>query len=98
MNAPVSLYAEFTARDGQEAAVAALLTNFAKHVRAEPGNLLFNPHQKEDNAMAFFVYESYEDEAAFHAHITAEYGRVFNEALAVLIVEDGSPLTRLTRV
>ena len=98
MNAPLSLYAEFTALDGQEAAVATLLTNFAKQVRAEPGNLLFNPYQKEDNAMAFFVYEIYQDEAAFHAHITAEYSRVFNEALALLIVEDGSQLTRLTRM
>ena len=98
MNAPLSLYAEFTARDGQEAAVATLLTTFAKQVRAEPGNLLFNPHRKQDNAMAFFVYEIYQDEAAFNAHINAEHGRVFNEALALLIVEEGSQLTRLTRV
>jgi quinol monooxygenase YgiN len=43
----------------------------------------------------FFVYEVYRDDDAFTAHINAPYGRVFNEKLAPLIVEDGSQLTWL---
>jgi len=41
------------------------------------------------------VYEVYRDDDAFTAHITAPYGRVFNDKLASLIVEDGSQLTWL---
>ena len=91
-----ALYAEFTARPGNEEAVRALVAGLTVDVRAEPGNLAFAAHTLVDNPRHWFVYEEYVDDAAFQAHITAPYGAVFNAALVQLIEEDASQLTWLT--
>ena len=67
-------------------------------VRQEPGNVEFVPYRREDDPARFFVYEIYRDEDAFQAHISADYGAVFNEKLGPLIVEPHSQLTWLRRV
>ena len=90
-----ALYAEFTARPGDEQRVAGLVAGLAERVRAEPGNLAFEPYTLEAEPRRWFVFEVYKDAAAFEAHITADYGAVFNAALAPLIEEDGSQLTWL---
>jgi quinol monooxygenase YgiN len=92
----VVLYAEFTAQDGKADQVQALLLDLTTKVRAEPGNIVFDPHRRQDSPDDFFVYEIYRDDQAFQAHITADYGRVFNEALTDLIIGDGSQLTWLS--
>jgi len=91
-----ALYAEFTARSGNERRVADLVAGLTAQVRAEPGNLVFEPYTLESEPRRWFVYEVYVDEAAFQAHITAPYGAVFNAALNELIEEDGSQLTWLS--
>ena len=90
-----SLFAEFTARPGNEQRVADLVAGLTAQVRAEPGNLVFEPYTLEADPRRWFVYEVYVDEAAFQAHIAAPYGAVFNAALGPLIEEDGSRLTWL---
>ena len=92
----VTLYAEFTARPGAEDAVAGLVRDFAARVRAEPGNVMFEPSTVEDEPRRWFVYEVYRDAAAFQAHIAADYGAAFNSSLGPFIEEDGSRLTRLS--
>ena len=92
----VTLYAEFTARPGAEDAVADLVRELATRVRAEPGNLAFEPSTLRDAPRRWFVYEVYQDAAAFDAHISADYGAAFNSALGPLIEEDGSQLTWLS--
>lgn len=91
----VALYAEFTALEGRAAEVAALLEGLTRAVRAEPGNVLFEPSTRVGRPREFFVYEVYRDAAAFEAHVAAAYGREFNAALAELIEGDGSVLTWL---
>jgi quinol monooxygenase YgiN len=91
----VTLYAEFTARPGAEDAVAGLVRELTVRVREEPGNLVFEPSTLRAAPRRWFVYEVYRDDAAFQAHITADYGAAFNSALAPLIEEDGSRLTWL---
>jgi quinol monooxygenase YgiN len=90
------LYAEFTAKPGNEAAVADLVRGLTELVRQEPGNLVFAAHQKRRNPAEFFVYEEYVDGAAFKAHVAAGYGATFNATLTDLIEGDGSDLTFLT--
>ena len=90
-----SLFAAFTARPGNEQRVADLVAGLTAQVRAEPGNLAFEPYTLESNPRRWFVYEVYVDEVAFQAHISAPYGAVFNAALNPLIEEDGSQLTWL---
>jgi quinol monooxygenase YgiN len=92
------LYAEFTATPGNEDEVARLVREYADLVREEPGNLFFTAHRKRDDAASFFVYEEYQDSAAFRAHAAAPYGATFNAALVPLIVGDGSDLTFLMPV
>ena len=92
---PVSLIAEFTARAGEAERVTALLAGLAVDVRAEPGNVVFDCYRRLEDRDRFVVYEIYRDKAAFEAHISAEYGAVFNGKLRELIVEPNSVLTFL---
>jgi quinol monooxygenase YgiN len=93
---PITLIAEFTARAGQGDTVAKLLAGLAADVHQEPGNVAFDCFRRLDNATKFVVYEIYRDKAAFAAHISADYGAVFNARLRELIVEPNSVLTFLT--
>lgn len=92
------LYAEFTAKPGNADRVAELLAGLARDVRAEEGNLVFDPHRLAEDDHRFFVYEVYRDDDAFQTHIGAPYGAVFNDKLNELIVEDHSVLTFLDPV
>lgn len=91
-----ALYAEFTANPGAEERVAELVKELTDQVRAEPGNVIFNPHTLVDDPRRWFVYEEYRDEAAFREHLAADYGATFNAALADLVEGGGSTLTFLT--
>ena len=91
------LYAEFTAKPGSEAEVENLISGLAEQVRLEPGNTEFTVYRERDNPRKFFVFEQYLDEASFDAHISAEYGLIFNQQLSSLIEEGESQLTWLTR-
>ena len=92
---PRTLYAEFTVVRGNEARVADMMRELTELVRAEPGNLVFDPYTKEANPNRYFVFEVYADDAAFEAHMSADYGARFNAELTTLIVEDASQLTWL---
>ena len=94
---PVILYAEFTAKPGSESQVETLISGLAEDVRREPGNIEFTVYRERDNQRKFFVFEQYLDEASFEAHISAEYGAIFNQQLSSLIEEGESQLTWLTR-
>ena len=95
---PKTLYAEFTAKTGKETRVAEMLRELATHVRQEPGNVVFAPYTEEANANRFFVFEVYKDQAAFEAHISADYGARFNAELTDLIEGDASELTWLRQL
>ena len=92
---PRTLYAEFTVVPGNEARVAEMMRELTELVRAEPGNLVFDPYTEEANPNRYFVFEVYADDAAFEAHMSADYGARFNAELTTLIVEDASQLTWL---
>jgi len=66
-------------------------------VRREPANTEFTVYRERDNSRKFFVFEQYRDEPSFDAHISAEYGLIFNQRLSSLIEEAESQLTWLTR-
>jgi quinol monooxygenase YgiN len=90
-----ALFAEFTAIPGAEERVAGLVRELTAQVRAEPGNLVFNPHTLVDEPRRWFVYELYRDEAAFRDHLAADYGAAFNTALTPLVEGGRSRLTML---
>ena len=88
-------FAEFTAKEGSEQEVARLVAGLAPLVRAEPGNVRFEPNVRRDDPRRYCIYEVYRDRVAFDAHLGAAYGAEFNAALNPLIEEDGSVLTWL---
>lgn len=60
--------AVWTARDGEETAVADIIRIITPLSRQEPGNLAYQAHVSIDDPRRFMIYERYEDAAAFAAH------------------------------
>jgi quinol monooxygenase YgiN len=56
------------ASPGEEDAVAAILSRFARQAREEPGVESFVIHRLRGEPSKFFFYEVFKDEAAFAAH------------------------------
>jgi quinol monooxygenase YgiN len=92
---PKTLYAEFSVKPGSEARVAEMMRELTALVRQEPGNVMFEPYTEEAHPNRYFVFEVYKDQAAFEAHISADYGARFNAELTDLIEGDASELTWL---
>jgi quinol monooxygenase YgiN len=65
--------AKWTAKDGEEEAVARAVEQIVEHSRAEPGMLLYQPHRDPENARVFFFYEQYADADAYQAHLDSEH-------------------------
>ena len=84
--------ATWRAREGEEDAIARILETVVPLVRAEPACRLFQAHRAVDDPMEFFLYEQYDDEAGFHAHLASE-------AFQRHVLEDAVPrLEHRTRV
>jgi quinol monooxygenase YgiN len=98
MNTSKFLYAEFEALPGHADTVTALVEEYGRTVRAEPGNRRFDAHRLADRPEHFFVYEEYASDVAFRAHVEADYCHRFNEALQPLVAGGGSTLTWLEPV
>lgn len=92
MTTPRTLVARFTAHAGRDADVRALLAELERQVNTDTGTLIFRAFQNE-NSRGFTVWEQYESEAAFQAHVAASHVVRFNELLTPLIEEDASVLT-----
>jgi quinol monooxygenase YgiN len=60
--------AKWTAKPGEEEAVAAAVQRLIEPSRAEPGNLLYQPHRDPANPRVFYFYEQYADEDGYKAH------------------------------
>lgn len=98
MNTSKYLYAEFEALPGQTDTVTALVEEYGRTVRTEPGNRRFDAHRLAERPERFFVYEEYASDAAFLAHVDADHCHRFNEALGPLVAGGGSTLTWLEPV
>ena len=80
------LTAKWTAKDGEEAAVAEALRALAGPSRAEPGCLYYQACRDPENPRVFFLFELYEDEAAYKSHGESEHFQRwgFGEAIPLL--------------
>ena len=63
----------WTAKPGEEEAVAAALARMREPTLAEEGVLAWIPHRDPRNAAVFYIYEQYRDEAAYTAHTETEH-------------------------
>ena len=67
--------AKWTAKEGEESAVAEAVSKLAGPSRQEPGNRLYLVHRDPNDTRVFFFYEQYRDEAGYEAHTASEHFR-----------------------
>src|SRR4051794_41950723 len=75
--------ARWWAKAGREDRIVEVLEELARASNAEPGCRLHQPHRATDDARAFFIYEQYDDEAAFEAHVASEHFKRLVEGEAI---------------
>jgi quinol monooxygenase YgiN len=72
----VAVVSRWTARGGEEEAVAAAVRELVRAVRErEPGCLLLQPHRDPADPRVFLFYEQFTDDAALAAHAETEHFR-----------------------
>ena len=65
--------AKWTAKEGEEGAVAAAIAKLIEPSRDEPGNLFYQCHRDPENPRVFFFYEQYADKSGYEAHGASEH-------------------------
>ena len=65
--------AKWTAKEGKEGRLEEVIEELREPSTAEPGNLLYQPHRSPDDPRVFFLYEQYQDEAGYEAHMATEH-------------------------
>jgi (4S)-4-hydroxy-5-phosphonooxypentane-2,3-dione isomerase len=70
---PYVVSVTWTAKTGEEEAVAAALGRMREPTLAEEGVLAWIPHRDPEDPRVFYVYEQYVDEAAYTAHTETEH-------------------------
>jgi len=65
--------AKWTAREGKEVRLEEVIGEMGEPSRAEPGNRYYQAHRSPDVPRLYFLYEQYDDEAAYEAHMASEH-------------------------
>jgi quinol monooxygenase YgiN len=65
--------AHWRAKDGAQDRVAEIIEELTPLSRAEPGNRHYQAQRSTEDPRHFFLYEVYEDEAAYQAHMETEH-------------------------
>ena len=68
-----AVVALWTAKEGAEGEVQGLVLEVASASRAEPGCRLYRLHRAREAPRSFLIYEVYDDQAAFEAHVASEH-------------------------
>ena len=77
----------WTAKEGEEDAVAAALERLREPTLAEEGVLMWIPHRDPKDPKVFHIYEQYTEEGAYTAHTETEHFKTygFGDAIPRLI-------------
>ena len=65
--------AKWTANPGEEDRIARICAEMTEPSRAEPANRFYQAHRSPEDPRLFFLYEQYEDEAGYEAHMASEH-------------------------
>jgi quinol monooxygenase YgiN len=65
--------AKWTAKEGLEERLQQICDEMTEPSRGEPANLFYQAHRSPENPRLFFLYEQYEDEAGYEAHMGSEH-------------------------
>src|SRR3954462_15218798 len=80
--------AKWTAKDGEEEAVLGCIRQLMGPSRAEPGCQYYQPTRSPDDPRVFFLFEIYDDEAAYKAHGESEHFQPIGAGVAIPRLED----------
>jgi quinol monooxygenase YgiN len=70
---PYTVAVTWTAKDGEEDAVAAALERMRAPTLAEEGVVSWLPHRDPENSRVFFIFEQYVDADAYTAHTETDH-------------------------
>ena len=76
--------ATWRAREGEENEIVRILGTVVPIARAEPACRTFQAHRSTEDPREFFLYEQYDDEAGFRAHLATD-------AFKRYVLEDAVP-------
>ena len=65
--------AKWTAKEGEEDRLEEIIDEMTEPSRAEPGQPLLPGASRPENPRLFFLYEQYDDEAGYEAHMASEH-------------------------
>ena len=65
--------AKWTAKEGQQDRLAEICDEMTEPSRAEPANRFYQVQRSPENPRLFFLYEQYEDETGYEAHMASEH-------------------------
>ena len=71
------LVVKWTIKEGELDAVLEALRPLTATSREERGCLLYQAHRDPENDNVIFLYEQYEDEAAYQAHAESEHFKTY---------------------
>jgi quinol monooxygenase YgiN len=85
----VTYFVRMVAREGEAERVLDLLLSNPRRIEAgEPGNLAFGVHRSTDNPNEFWLYETWEDDAAVEAHESGAAFERYKDELRPLVDPD----------
>jgi quinol monooxygenase YgiN len=86
---PVTYFVRMVAKEGNEDEVESLLLSNIERIRSgESGSVVFAVHRSTTNPREFWLYETWEDEAAADRHESGEGFRRHRKAIGPLVEPD----------
>jgi quinol monooxygenase YgiN len=79
--------ATWTARAGEVDGVLAAIGKLVGPSRAEPGCSFYQPYRDPERPEVFFIYEIYDDAAAYAAHAESAHFEEFGRGEAIPLLE-----------
>jgi quinol monooxygenase YgiN len=81
--------AHWRAKPGGEDRLAEIVEEMVPLSRAEPACRYYRAHRAVDDGRLFFLYEEYDDEAGYEAHMASEhFTRLVKEEAIPSLIED----------
>ncbi|MDQ3938749.1 MAG: antibiotic biosynthesis monooxygenase [Chloroflexota bacterium] len=65
--------ATWRAKEGEEERIREIIETITPLSRAEPACRFYQAHRSPEDARLFFLYEQYDDEAGYEAHMATEH-------------------------
>ena len=87
---PYAVAATWLVKPGHEQDIAEILERMTPLSRTEPGCRHYQAHRSVEDSRTFFLYEVYDDEAAFEAHVSTPHFEQYvrNGAIPILEVRE----------